>query len=159
MSEETGVTSTTEETDSQAKEFEPITSQEEFDKRISGRIARERAKYADYDQLVAAKAELDQIRDSHKTEAQKAQERILAAEKRAADLELKAARAVVAASKGVPPELLSGSTQEELEASAEALIKFRGDTTRYVARSEGNSPQGKQSAEVDFARALFGGKD
>ena len=37
------------------------------------------------------------------------------------------ARAEVAASTGVPAELLSGGTVEELTASAEALLKFRGE--------------------------------
>lgn len=71
---------------------------------------------------------LAELEEAQKTEAQKAQERLEAAEKRAVELELKATRAEVAAAKSVPVELLSGSTQEELEASADALIAFRGET-------------------------------
>ena len=74
----------------------------------------------------AAAKRLAELEESQKTEAQKVQERLDAAEKRAAELELKATRAEVAAAKGVPVELLSGSTQEELEAAADALIAFRG---------------------------------
>ena len=125
MSEEkTDSTTVTEETNEQ---FEPIVSQEALDKIIQARIARERAKFADYDELKAKAEKLAEFEESQKTEAQKAQERLEAAEKRAAELELKATRAEVAAAKGVPAELLTGSTQEELEASADALIAFRGE--------------------------------
>src|SRR5690606_19117969 len=122
--EKTDSTTVTEETNEQ---FEPIVSQEALDKIIQARIARERAKFADYDELKAKAEKLAEFEESQKTEAQKAQERLEAAEKRAAELELKAARAEVAAAKGVPAELLTGSTQEELEASADALIAFRGE--------------------------------
>ena len=128
MSEEqTDSTTVTEETNEQAPEFEPIASQEALDKIIQARIARERAKFADYDELKAKAEKLAEFEESQKSEAQKAQERLEAAEKRAAELELKATRAEVAAAKGVPAELLTGSTQEELEASADALIAFRGE--------------------------------
>lgn len=131
MSEHTATTTGTEETNEQGtegKEFQAITSQEDFDKAIQARIARERAKIpTDYEDLKAQAAELSQIKDSQKTEAQKLQD-----ERDAARTELESERsarlrAEVAAAKGVPVELLSGGTQDELEAAADALIKFRGD--------------------------------
>lgn len=125
MSEQTAPTEGTEETHEQGTEFEPIASQEALDKIVQSRIARERAKFADYDELKAAADKLKTFEESQKTEAQKAQERLDAAEKRAVELELKADRAEVAAAKGVPVELLNGSTREELEAAADALIKFK----------------------------------
>ena len=82
--------------------------------------------------LATAKANEDaarrlaDIEEAQKTEAQKAQERVEAAEKRASELELRSLRAEVAAEKGVPVGLLSGSTKEALEAAADALIEFRG---------------------------------
>ena len=146
MSEQTNTT-VTGETNEQgaetAKEFQAITSQEDFDKAIQARIARERAKIpADYDELKAAAAELEKIRESQKTESEKAAERLAAAEKRAADLELRSIRAEVAAAKGVPAALLSGSTQEELEAAADALIAFRGEQepSKLHVPNEGKQP-------------------
>lgn len=128
MSEQTDSTTVTEETnESQGQDFEAITSQDALDRIIQARIARERAKFADYEELKAKADKLSEFEESQKTEAQKAQERLEAAERRAAELELKADRAEVAAVKGVPAELLSGSTREELEASADALIAFRGE--------------------------------
>lgn len=141
--EQTDSTTVTEGTNGQASEFEPIVSQEALDKIIQARIARERAKFADYDELKAKAEKLREFEESQKTEAQKAQERLEAAEKRAAELELKAARAEVAAAKGVPAELLKGSTQEELEASADALIAFRGEVNQPALQPiPGEGPSG-----------------
>lgn len=158
MSEQTAPTTGTEESnDEQGKEFAPITSQEEFDKAIQARIARERAKIpTDYEELKAKAAKLAEFEESQKTEAQKAQERLEAAEKRATELELRSIRAEVAAATGVPSELLTGSTQEELEAAAEALIKFRGDKPNGpVIPSQGKTPASAPASKVDaFAQAL-----
>jgi len=67
------------------------------------------------------------LEEANKTEAQKIADKLAAAEKRAVELESKALRAEVAAAKGVPVALLTGSTQEELEAAADALIAYRGE--------------------------------
>lgn len=164
MAEETALTTGTEETNGQgaeaAKEFQAITSQEDFDKAIQARIARERAKIpTDYEELKSAKAELDKIRESQKTEAEKVQERLDAAERRAVELELKATRAEVAAAKGVPVELLSGGTQEELEASADALIAFRGEQKTAPSSSaigRANTTAGATTTADSFAAFIEG---
>lgn len=124
-----------------------VTEPKEIDWKAEARKHEQRAK----ENLAKAKANetaaqrLAQIEAENKTEAEKAQERLEAAEKRANELELKATRAEVAAAKGIPAALLSGSTQEELEASAEALIAFRGETAStdpatLVIPAEGGSP-------------------
>lgn len=112
--------------------FQPITSQADLDRLIGERLSRERAKFADYDDLKAAAEKLGQIEESNKSEIQKALERAEAAEKRAEEAAaaeaaagLKAVRAEIAAAKGVPASLLSGSTVEELEVAAEELVKWR----------------------------------
>lgn len=69
----------------------------------------------------------DEFEEAQKTELQKAADRAAAAEARAAEVEARAMRAEIASEKGVPASLLSGSTKEELEASADALIAFRGE--------------------------------
>ena len=100
---------------------------------------------------------LTEIEEASKTESQKANDRAEAAEKRAAELETRTTRAEVAAVKGIPAELLSGSTQEELEASADALIKFQGEkqAPRLHIPNEGNSPT-QQTGDDEFVRQLFG---
>lgn len=108
---------------------------QETDWKAEARKWESRAK----ENLTAAKANEDaakrlaEIEEAQKTDAQKAQERLDAAEKRAAELELRSIRAEVAAAKGVPANLLSGSTQADLEASADALIAFRGEQPKPSA--------------------------
>lgn len=84
-------------------------------------------KHEDASKANADKAKrLDELEESQKTELQKAADRAAAAEAKVAEIEARAMRAEVAAAKGVPAALLTGSTQEELEAAADALIAFRG---------------------------------
>lgn len=117
-------------------QFKAPASQEELDRIIQSRLARERKQLpADIDELRAKAARLAEIEEANKTEAEKTAERLAAAEKRAADFEVKALRAEVAAAKGVPAALLTGNTEEELEAAADALIAFRGEQKPAVPSS------------------------
>jgi len=131
MSDDTTATAgeqtTTEQVTAEEVTFKAPASQEELDRIIQARLDRVNKRYADYDELKKAADRLNEIEEANKTEAEKAAARAEAAEKRASELEAKALRAEVAASKGVPVVLLTGSTQEELEAAADALIAFRGE--------------------------------
>ena len=136
MSENTETTAPAGETTGQsADEFKAPTSQEELDRIIATRLDRERKKFADYDEVKAKAAKLAEIEEANKSEAERTAERLAAAEKRAAELEAKALKAEVAAAKGVPAALLTGSTQEELEAAADALIEFRGEQKQAPSSS------------------------
>ena len=70
---------------------------------------------------------LAEIEEAQKSEAQKAQEALAKAQDELNAERVARVRAEVAASKGIPAELLSGSTQEDLEKSAEALLAFKGE--------------------------------
>lgn len=109
------------------KPFTAPQSQEDLNKIIEARLARERAKFADYDTLKSAAEKLAEIEAANQTEAEKTQARLEVAEKRAAELEVQYLRAEVANEKGVPAKLLAGATREELEAAADELIAFRGE--------------------------------
>ena len=157
VSENTEVTANAGElTEQQATEFEAITSQDEFDRRLAARLDRERKKFADYDELRAKASKLAEIEEANKTEAEKALARAEAAEKRAAELETRTLKAEVAAAKGVPVNLLTGSTQEELEAAADALIAFRGEqkagpTSGSLGRVNQNTVKGTPGEQfADF---------
>lgn len=141
------------ETDAQA------TEQQETDWKAAARKWESRAK----ENLAAAKANEDaakrlaEIEESQKTEGEKAAERLAAAEQRAAQLEMKANRAEVAAAKGVPADLLTGSTVEELTASADALIKFKeaAASRNHVAPNEGRGETvSGEGTAGQFARFL-----
>lgn len=71
-------------------------------------------------------AKLDEIENAQKTELQKALERAEAAEKRANTAEFESLRSRVASAKGVPASALTGATEEELSASADELLAWRG---------------------------------
>lgn len=69
-----------------ANQFTPITSQEDFDRRIQDRIARVKATPPDdYEDLKAAKAKLEEIEAANQSELEKAQKRAEKAEQDAAD--------------------------------------------------------------------------
>lgn len=107
-------------------EFTPIQSQEELNRVISERIARERAKYANFDELKSKAAEFDQLQEQSKTELQKALERAEAVERELETERLNAARVKAAADAGIPPHLahrLVGKTPEELAADAVELAQ------------------------------------
>jgi hypothetical protein len=95
----------------------------------------------------------EEFEESQKSETQKAVDRAAAAEARIAEIEARALRAEVAAAKGIPANLLSGSTQEELEASADALIAFRGEKPKpdFGAGDRGSDVgAGKALTEADL---------
>ena len=107
-----------------AQEAEPKT----FDADYVAKLRQEAAKYRTEAKANAdAAARLADIEEAQKTETQKLADRLAAAEKKAQDAELKALRSDIAQAKGVPVGLLAGSTEEELNASADALLAFRGE--------------------------------
>ncbi|ACF34068.1 scaffolding protein [Mycobacterium phage Leozinho] len=119
--------------DEQQSSFKPITSQDEFDRIIQQRIARERSKFSDYDDLKSKAEELDKIREGEKTELQKLTEQLQSVSSRAEKAERDLLVTSVAAEKGVPASSLTGSTKEELEASADQLIAWRDQQLQQQA--------------------------
>lgn len=104
------------------------------------------AKAAAEKRAADAEARVKEFEDREKTEAQKLQEERDQAQKDLATERAARLRAEVAATKGVPAALLSGSTQEELEKSAAELIAWRGEpaspdgAARFVVPVEGGQP-------------------
>jgi len=112
---------------------------------------------AERDARTLAENELKALKDRDKTDAQRQADRTAELEAENALLKSGALRSTVAAAKGVPVALLSGSTQAELEASADALIAFRGaqPSTPLVVPNEGNNPRPQPSKDAEFVSALF----
>lgn len=133
-----------------ATEFRPITTQDEFDERLSERLNRERAKYSDYDQLKEQAGKYQQLEDEKKSELQREQEQREALARENEKLKLGQLRRDIAEGKGVPAKLLSGSTKEEIEASADALLEYANAANGPRAprpnpdqgRGSDNSPSG-----------------
>lgn len=115
------------------KGFKPIDSQEDLDRIIEKRIARERAKYEarleDYETVKAKAAKVDEIEEEKKSDLQRALDQIEALKAEAEQSKAAAAQAEravlvekVAASKGVPAKYLSGDSEDDLVASADAFL-------------------------------------
>ena len=92
----------------------------------------------------------DALEEASKSELEKAVARAEAAEKAAAEAASKVLRADVAAAKGVPANLLSGTTQDELEAAADALLAFKGVTPK-APTADG---QGKVGTSLEGTQQL-----
>ena len=96
-------------------------TQDEVNAIIAERLNRERAKYADYDELKAGA-------ESNATALQQANDRANALQAQLDDLNhaaaLKEIRSRVSASTGCPADLLTGETEEECTAQAQKIKQF-----------------------------------
>ena len=139
--------------------FEPITSQEDLDRRIGHRLERERAKFSDYPDLQEKAKRLEEIEAANKSEAEKAAERESAATKRAVEAEARATRRDVALEHGLSKDdaaLLDNLTDEDaMKALAVRLADAseRGKTNRVPG--EGANPKSKEDPMREYTRALF----
>ena len=103
-------------------------TQSEMNAIIQDRLNRERGKYADYEALKEKAAQFDAAQEAGKTELQKATEKVsrLQAQLDAmtqADT-VRQVREGVSRKTGVPAALLSGATEEECTAQAQAILQF-----------------------------------
>lgn len=115
-------------------EFKPITTQEEFDAAIKGRLSREKEKYGDYDQLKSRVAELETENVGLKSTIEATNQSKADADKQLEDLQNKIAgyemaslRTRVALQHGLPYDLadrLQGTDEESFKADAERLVGY-----------------------------------
>lgn len=143
----------------QASSYTPPASQEELDRIIGERLARERAKFDDYDDLKAKADKFDEAEAKNKTEAERLADELAKATERATALETQAVRSRVAAEAGLPPELITGSTEDECRAQAEAAKKIldeRKPTSGWGKQVSGGA--GAPAAETDPIRQLLNAK-
>jgi len=91
----------------------------------------------------------DDLEEAKKTDAQKAADRITALESENAGLKADALKSRVAAAKGVPVELLTGTTEAELNAAADKLLAFKGPGGQLPGnnRPAGPIPSGQEHEE------------
>ena len=128
--------------------FEAITSQEDLDKIIQKRVAREQKKYADYEELAAKAARFDESVEASKPELQKATERAEQAEAELAAHKLEVERYQIIAEAGLPADLhalVTGSTAEEIRMQAEKLAALTAPSANlhHVVSTDGKIPDRK----------------
>lgn len=107
-------------------------TQDELNAIVSDRVKREREKHADYATLKEKADKLDKLEEASKSEIQKITER---AERLQQELDqikqaenVREIRSSVARKTGIPENLLTGATEEECEAQAEAIKAFAKPT-------------------------------
>lgn len=133
-------------------------TQAEVDAIVSERLKRDRAKYADYDAMKAKAAQVDDLQG----ERASLQEQADNLRDQLGRVQAENLRMSVAARRGVRADLLQGSTEDELEKSADALLEFaRGmaPASAPVVPNDGNAPEttGRSSELGEFAHNFFGG--
>lgn len=132
-------------------------TQAELDTIVSDRLKREKAKYADYDELQAKAAKYDEQEEAQKSELQKAVERANAL---ATELDaIKSANAIrdirsrVAEETGVPANLLTATTEEDCKTQAEAILEYAKPSGYPTVRDGGEVTRnlGKPTTRQQFA--------
>ena len=123
-------------------EFKPITTQEEFDAAIKGRLSREKEKYGDYDQLKSRVAELEEENVGLKSTIEATNQSKADADKQLEDLQNQIAgyetaslRTRIALKHGLPYDLadrLQGNDEESFEADAERLAVLIKPATKVA---------------------------
>lgn len=138
--------------------FEPITSQDDLDKRLGERLARERAKFADYDDLKKKADEHDKAIEAARTDQEKAVEaartegktealtaansRLVSAEARALAAEAKFRNPALAA-RAVDLKGVTVNDDGEVDAEAiKAKLKELSDADPYLI-DDGKKPAAK----------------
>ena len=127
------------------KPFKAPESQAELDRIIEQRLARERQRFADYDDLKGKASKYDQLENDKKTETQRLTEDRDTHKTRADKAENELLRLRVGLAKGLTEaqaKRLVGSTKEELEADADDLLAtFKGGDS-------GGTPSGRPTENL-----------
>lgn len=133
-------------------------TQTEVDAIVGDRLKRERAKYADYDDVKARAAKVDELQGEKKT----LQEQLDQVREQLGQSMAETLRMSVAAARGVRADLLQGSTEDELNKSADAILEFaRGmaPAAAPIVPNDGKAPDttGRGTELGEFAHNFFGG--
>lgn len=144
-----------------ADEFTPITSQDELNRIIGERVKR--AKPADYDDLKAKAAKLDEIETANQAEAEKAAARVAELEAELNNTRRDSMRLKIASEHGINDAddialFLTGTDEETLTKQAKRLAERIADRKKsHVVPGEGKMTPASagNSDEREFVRNLF----
>ncbi len=137
----------------QAQTFAPITSQEDLNRVIGDRINSVKARFADYDDIKAKAARLDEIEQASKTELEKAQERIAELEGTVSQAQRAALVTRIASEEGVIPEVLHGDTEEEMRAAAARVKEWAAGSRKAPPPPKGLASGSSGSNDSGGSRA------
>ena len=131
-------------------------SQDEVNAIVGKRLAEEKVKYADYDDLKAKAAKFDEVEEANKSELQKATERAATLEQELNSMkkaeEVRTVRETVAKETGIPAHLLTGTTEEECKAQAAAIADYAKPSPYPAVKDAGEvNNVGKVTTRQQFA--------
>lgn len=131
-------------------------TQSELNAIVADRISEIKEKYVDYDDLKAKASKYDEAEEASKSELQKVTEARDALQAELDGLKKEASvrqtRDRVAESKGVPAHLLTGETEDECNAQADAILAFAKKPDYPTVKDGGEvTPTGKKSAKEAFS--------
>ena len=152
MSENNATVTTQDPGESQARTF----TQDEVNAIVGKRLAEEKGKFADYEDLKAKAAKFDEAEEAQKSELQKVTERATALENELNSLKeaenIRNIKESVSKETGIPAHLLTGSTKEECEAQAAAIADFAKPTPYPAVKDAGEiNNVGKPTTRQQFA--------
>ena len=131
-----------------------------FDADYVAKLRREAAKYRTEAKANAEAAKrLAAIEEANKTAEQKQAEALAQLQAENARLQAEALKAQVAAAKGVPADLLAGTTEDELNAAADRLLAFKGTQppTDFGAGQRGQKLDPLQDMQRAYDEAVKAG--
>lgn len=134
-------------------------SQDEVNAIVGKRLAEEKAKFSDYEDLKAKAAKYDEAEEANKSELQKATERANNLEAELNGLkkaeEIRQMREKIATETGIPANLINGTTEEECKAQAEAIKAYATPSgyPRVKDGGETHTPHGG-NPKADFAEYM-----
>jgi hypothetical protein len=128
----------------EAKDEGKTLTQAEVDKIVADRVARERKKFADYDTLKKKASEYDKFQDSQKTELERRDAELAAAQVELQAFRVGEIRRQAASAAGLDPELaefITAADEEEATAQAKKLAE-------RMKVNDKRSPDFKQGART-----------
>lgn len=154
MSDNATVTTQENNAEGQTRTF----TQDEVNAIVGKRLAEEKSKFADYEEIKAKAAKFDEVEEANKSELQKAVERANNLEAELNGLkkteEVRQTREKIATETGIPAHLLTGDTEEDCKAQAEAIKAFASPNYPKV-KDSGEVPKTVSgNAKADFAAYL-----
>ena len=156
---------TTPEATPKADDWKAPASQAELDQIIGARLARNDAKFADYDEIKAKASEFDKAQEAQKSETQRTTDALAALQSKVDSYESKEKVASWASEitkeSAVPASALRGTTREDLEAhfkELEALIP-NGSAPPRAPHQKTSTSTPKDDPTREFAAKLFGRRD
>lgn len=134
-------------------------TQEEVNAIVGKRLAEEKGKFADYDDLKAKASKFDELEEANKSELQKATERANALEAELNGMkkaeETRQMRENVSKETGIPANLLTGATEEECKAQADAIKAYATPSGYPKVKDGGEMPKPTGgNAKADFAEYM-----